>query len=580
MSRSVQAVAVDYDGTLTDTDVPDAAVLEAIRSVRAEGRAVVLVTGRILSELRAVFPGVDGEFDAIVAENGAVLADSDGVRNLAAPVDAALGHVLAQREVTVRQGRVLLACKTPHAKVVFEELMRLGVDGQVVRNRSELMVLPSGVTKGSGLVQALGNLGISRHSTLGVGDAENDHQLLAACELGAAVANAVPALKEHADLVLDEPDGAGIVELLTGPVVTGSRRLPPRRWQLVLGYDGERNPVHIPASQQNLLLTGGSCSGKSYLAGLLIEQLVALDYSVLVLDREGDHQSLGDRRGILAVGDPRRLPSAEELTALLRHRFGSLVIDLSQHDEHAQQSYLADVMPAVLAQRAVTGLPHWLVLEEAHSLLADPHPWRGVADQTSGLCLTTHRPDALPEMLADELDVFVLVTGAGHGSEEATSFVAQQTGSAEHRLTDKLAHGHLGQALVVRRDGRAPVPFTMGRRSSGHVRHWHKYIDGQLPPSERFYFQPHEDGRVAANLREFHRILGSCPAPSVARHARDHDFSSWIRAVLQDLELAQDIAVIERRLRLEHDGVEEVRDAIRTAIERRYLEATPPPPAR
>ena len=574
MSWSVQAIAVDYDGTLTDSDVPDVAVLEAIRAVRAGGRAVVLVTGRILSELRAVFPEVDGEFDAIVAENGAVLADGDGVRNLAAPVDPALGQALAQREVTVRQGRVLLASKAGHAVAVFEELMRLGVDGQVVRNRSELMVLPSGVTKGSGLGQALGNLGISRHSTLGVGDAENDHQLLAACELGVAVANAVPALKEHADLVLDEPDGAGIIELLTGPVVNGTRRLPPRRWQLLLGHDTERNPVRVPASQQNLLLTGGSCSGKSYLAGLLVEQLVRLDYSVLVLDREGDHQGLGDRRGILAVGGPRRLPSPEELTALLRHRFGSVVVDLSQHDDDAQQTYLSEVMPAVLAQRAVTGLPHWLVLDEAHSLLADPNPWRGLADQTSGLCLTTYRPEALPAMLADELDLFVLTAGAGEGSQQATAFVARQTGWPEEQLTDD----HRGQALLVRHDGPPPTPFTMGTRSSGHVRHWHKYIDGQLAPPHRFYFQPHDEGRVAANLREFHRHLGASPAASIARHVRHHDVSSWIRAVLQDLELAQSIAVIERSLQLEHHGVEEARDAIRTAIERRYLEATPPPP--
>ena len=577
MSWNVQAVAVDYDGTLTHNDVPDMAVLDALRAARVGGRVVVLVTGRILSELRTVFPGVDQEFDAIVAENGAVLADADGVRNLAAPVDPTLGQVLAQREITVQQGRVLLACDSRHAATVFDELMRLGIDGQVVRNRGALMVLPSGVTKGSGLVRALGNLGISRHSTLGVGDAENDHQLLASCELGAAVANAVPALKQRADLVLDQPDGAGIIELLTGPVMAGTRRLPPRHWQLQLGHDADRNPVRVPASQQNLLLTGGSCSGKSYLAGLLVEQLVRLDYSVLVLDREGDHHSLGDRRGILAVGGTQRLPTAQELTALLRHRFGSVVVDLSQHDELAQQAYLAEVMPSVLAQRAVTGLPHWLVLEEAHSLLVDPHPWRGLADQMSGLCLSTYRPDALPTMVRDELDLFVLSAGGGDGSASATTFVAEQTGWPEHRLTAPLTDSPRGRALLVRRDG-PPTDFTVGPRSSSHVRHWHKYIESELPPSYRFYFEPHAHGRVAANLREFHRHLGGCPAEWIERHARHHDFSSWIRAVLQDLELAQHIAVAERSLQFDDRSVEEVRDAIRDAIEHRYLEESPPPP--
>ena len=36
---------------------------------------MLLATGRILTELRADFPDVDEHFDAIVAENGAVIDD-------------------------------------------------------------------------------------------------------------------------------------------------------------------------------------------------------------------------------------------------------------------------------------------------------------------------------------------------------------------------------------------------------------------------------------------------------------------------------------------------------------------------
>src|SRR5204863_455237 len=48
----------------------------------------------------------------------------------------------------------------------------------------------------------------------GVGDAENDHAFLAYCERGVAVANALPALKEMADLVTRADHGAGVVELI------------------------------------------------------------------------------------------------------------------------------------------------------------------------------------------------------------------------------------------------------------------------------------------------------------------------------------------------------------------------------
>ncbi|ORA98481.1 hypothetical protein BST30_25690 [Mycobacterium mantenii] len=43
------------------------------------------------------------------------------------------------------------------------------------------------------------------HNTIAVGDAENDLSLFGIRRIGAAVADAVPSVKEHADLVLDAP---------------------------------------------------------------------------------------------------------------------------------------------------------------------------------------------------------------------------------------------------------------------------------------------------------------------------------------------------------------------------------------
>ncbi len=65
-------LAVDYDGTIADDGriAPD--VRSAIEEVRSSGVITILVTGRILSDLRRLM-GDFGLFDAIVAENGAVL---------------------------------------------------------------------------------------------------------------------------------------------------------------------------------------------------------------------------------------------------------------------------------------------------------------------------------------------------------------------------------------------------------------------------------------------------------------------------------------------------------------------------
>ena len=198
MSEFFRAVAIDYDGTLTEGDRPDEGLLAALAEVRASGRKLVLITGRILAELRRIFPDFEERFDVVVAENGAVL-HRDGVsRALGAPVPFELDQPLVERGVPFRRGQVLLDCDAVHEVTVFQELHRIGSDCQLVRNRSALMVLPAGISKGSGLFEALGELGVSHHSAIGIGDAENDLSLLEQCELGVAVENAVASLKQRA----------------------------------------------------------------------------------------------------------------------------------------------------------------------------------------------------------------------------------------------------------------------------------------------------------------------------------------------------------------------------------------------
>src|SRR6266545_666950 len=210
-SRHFRAIAVDYDGTLTANDRPDPLVLEALAATRRERRRLILVTGRILAELEQVFPEVRDCFDAIVAENGAVVwQPGGGVRTVVPPVSVALEEALCLRGIPVHRGQVLLATGAMYDQTILQEITQLGLEDQLIHNRSALMVLPPGITKGTGLLEALSDLGISHHSTIGVGDAENDHSLLDACELGVAVANAVPGLKERADVVLAEPDGSGV----------------------------------------------------------------------------------------------------------------------------------------------------------------------------------------------------------------------------------------------------------------------------------------------------------------------------------------------------------------------------------
>jgi len=81
-------------------------------------------------------------------------------------------------------------------------------------NRTALMVLPAGVHKGTGLAAALARLGVHPAHAVAIGDAENDQPMLALCGYGAAVANAVPALKARAQDVTRGEGGQGVAELI------------------------------------------------------------------------------------------------------------------------------------------------------------------------------------------------------------------------------------------------------------------------------------------------------------------------------------------------------------------------------
>ena len=126
-------------------------------------------------------------------------------------------------------GRVVVATVEPHQVVALETIHRLGLGHKVVFNKGAVMLLPPGVDKASGLAVALGELGIGPDCAVAIGDAENDHALLGLCGFGAAVANALPALKERAHYVTCGERGAGVVELvdlLVGGDLRGLRREP------------------------------------------------------------------------------------------------------------------------------------------------------------------------------------------------------------------------------------------------------------------------------------------------------------------------------------------------------------------
>ncbi|HXN53162.1 MAG TPA: HAD family hydrolase [Candidatus Acidoferrum sp.] len=206
----------DYDGTIAHDGRCAPSTVEALKRVRASGRKLILATGRQLPELQEVFPDY-AVFDRIVAENGAILyrPASQDCKVLAEPPVPEFVEELRRRGVRpVSIGQCIVATWHPFESTVLEVIRDMGLELQVILNKDAVMVLPSGVNKASGLQVALNELRLSPQNSVGVGDAENDQVFVGMCECGVAVANALPALKERADLVTTGSHGAGVEELI------------------------------------------------------------------------------------------------------------------------------------------------------------------------------------------------------------------------------------------------------------------------------------------------------------------------------------------------------------------------------
>ena len=547
-SAYFRAVAVDFDGTLAEGAVaPD--TLAALAEARARGIRVILVTGRIMSELREVFPDVGDHLDGVVAENGGLLVTAAGVRDLAASIAGAVSPGLSARGVAHRCGEVLVACAAADESAALEVIRELGLDCQLVRNRSELMILPAGVTKGSGLLAALDEFGLSPHNALGVGDAENDHTLLDRCEIGVAVSNAVEAIRDRADLTLDLQDGEGVADLLRGPLLAGRVHLHPRRWEVSLGADASGERVGLPASQLNLAVWGGTGDGKSYMAGLICEQLIGLGYSLVVFDPEGDHVGLGELRGVLVTGGhDRRLADPAEVVRLLRHRDSSVVVDVSHLGPADQAAYAAGLASELEARRAATGLPQWVVIDEAHVPIGRTGTALGVIDPaTKGYLLSTWRPEDLSGDALAGIDA-VIALGSRHPGDPVVELTAAVAG-LPRAVIARMLDGPPGHAVLGWRahPGQA-VAFTVGSRHTPHLRHEHKYDRVGVEPGRRFYFRAEPNtptGVVAANLLELEDELVRCERDVLRHHCPGHDFSRWIAGVFHQESLATVMAAAE-----------------------------------
>jgi hypothetical protein len=320
-----------------------------------------------------------------------------------------------------------------------------------------------------------------------------------------------------------------------------------------------------------VLIAGDTKSGKSWVAGLLCEQLILHGYCLCVIDPEGDYRSLEALPGVAVLGGEDPPPTPRELTRALRYPDRSVVIDLSRVPQDGKLAYIRTTLVALNRLRERTGLPHRIVIDEAHYFLHDGTP--SLLDlERNGYTVITYCASRLPKALLEATDVIVVTCESNPAEIDALFKLCESCGGRREDW-NALAGLRPGQAIALpitaEAEGRLR-PFTVARRFTPHVRHRQKYVDVPVSEERAFVFSTTPMVR-ARTLRQFvHELERSDPAMLEPFFERG-DFSRWIKDVLGDHAVAAELRVIEARYRGKPnaDAILALIDAIRARYDLR-----------
>jgi len=563
----VSCLATDYDGTLAHDGVVDEAAVNALIAFRRSGRRLLLVTGRELADLIRVFPRLD-LFDRVVVENGALLYEPATKKEspLASEPPAALVETLREKGVPLSVGRSIIATWEPYEKLVLEAIRECGLELQIVFNKGAVMVLPAGVNKASGLKAALDDLGLSAHNVVSIGDAENDHAFLQASGYAVAVANALPAIKDEADLVTKEARGAGVAELIEALLEkdVDAFRSSEAHNSVEVGVDADGRPILIRPHGPSALICGASGGGKSTVATALLERIVVGGFQVCVFDPEGDYAEF---RSAVVFGDAKSPPQLAEVAKLLERPADSFVINMLAVPTEDRPALLSDFIAVIANLRAKIGRPHWVLMDEAHHLLPAERDASAAAIPQSlpPVIFVTVDPATLAVDALRQVDDILAV---GDKAGEAVAGFARALMIPAPELPREPAGK--GEAIFWRRsangEARIVKPHQPHEKAERHIR---KYAEGALGEDKSFYFRgPMSALNLRAqNLTIFMQMADGVDDETWLHHLQANDYSRWAREAIKDDELADELRGIEDHPARDPQAT---RRSIREAIERRY----------
>jgi hydroxymethylpyrimidine pyrophosphatase-like HAD family hydrolase len=549
-----RVLACDFDGTGATNGQLAPELAAALGEARARGVVTLLVTGRVREDVEALCADLS-MFDAVVAENGAIICLPQWKRTiqLGQPPSAELLSALRARGVPFHAGAVVVGTWERHAPDLFALVRQQGIDGQIVFNREAVMLLPTGINKASGIQRALEELGRSEHNLVAFGDAENDLPLFAVAELAVAARGAIPAVARQAEDALSQPNGAGVARYVHQLLRDGCRLPTPSRHCLLLGADASGASVELPATGQHVLVSGDPRSGKSWLTGLVAERLFERNYRFCLIDPEGDHAALAQRPRILTLGRDVPLPEPAALPRLTADHGLSLVLVLAALSQHAQRAYVENAVRALEGDSDITGLPHWILVDEAQYFFGKSTKCPVRFDGGVTYLFSTYRPSLLANSVHAAIGAHVVARTMVDDERYFISGVLQARGPRDIVPFEVLSGIEPPRAGLLLQTPGGPrwSTFNPAARVTTHAHHARKYADLRVPEDRAFWFgsgagQP---GPVAHNIAEFHRAVQTLPAAVLRQHLTAEDFSRWAADVLGDDDLARAFGKLERTVR-------------------------------
>ena len=224
--NDIKAVAVDIDGTLTDSNrLLCIEAIQTLRKLENNNIPVILVTGNTASYTYALSTSI-GTTGGVVGENGGIMF-KEGYKNNEPIVLSNYDYIKKSYEYLKENLKddTLIPVEDSYCRlseIAFYRTMNPNKIRDILKDWN-VTVYDSGfalhlsdknVNKGKTLEKLADLMNISLDEIIGIGDSENDLPFLDYVGLKIAVANATDELKEKADYVCSQPYGAGVKEAI------------------------------------------------------------------------------------------------------------------------------------------------------------------------------------------------------------------------------------------------------------------------------------------------------------------------------------------------------------------------------